>query len=246
MARDNDNPRQARDPLEDLLSAELKNHYRIENVAPHSVTLPPHLRCGLRDRQGRRGQRSRREPRSSVRGRGMTRPLLAGLAAAAVIAVVGIGVARYADEDRGDTIAADPNTSSGTATAPGTGSSQLSLAQVARLTGYKIQAASTGPSGASGLTERAVLAVVPDAAYAIGPARVGFPSEGVAGSLRYEWQVVWVVATRTKQVPWTQQSTAGQVGSGRSQTGFAGSFTIAFIDASSGQMVQEKRVALHG
>lgn len=242
-----DNGGQAREPFEDFLSTALKDHFRLEDVAPHPVILPSHIR---------RPRRSRQIRRTSVDDRAMTRPLLVGLAAVAALAVVGIGVARSAADDRGGMIAADPDAGSAASSSapvtPGTESShqggRLSLAEVARLTGYRIQAGTSVPSGSLGLTGRAALAAVPDAAYVVGPARLGLLSHsyGAGTKPQHRWQDVWVVVTRTSQAPRGHHAVGNPAAPGGSPIGPVNSATIVFVDTHSGQIVRENEVTFHG
>jgi len=232
MTHERQKKQQTREPLEDLLGHVLKEHFRIEVVDPHVVKLPSP------DRRG------------PVLGRQMAGPALVGLATVAVLA--GIGVARTNGENHGATVASDTNSPVASAptisvsTRPSQATNsrdqgELSLAQVAQVTGYKVQEL---PAPSGGVTEQAALAAVPGAAYAVGSAHLGLLLDtGTGGPDQYEWHDVWVVVTQTTQVPQAQLNVGSRDAPGVSpntvSTELVSTYAIAFVDIGSGQVIRE-------
>lgn len=194
---------------------------------------------------------TRWRPRAAMPGGRLQVAIAAAAAVAVVAGGVGMGIRALGPQSESSATAAGraPSTASrpgatvqgrGQASGPH-GGRRLTIAAVARVTGYKVR---PNPGMRSAIDAAGAMSRVPTAAYVVGPARLGLLVDtGVNGATKYHWRDVWVVVTK---VTTAAQSSIVQGQRGSDSGGSAGSEpsegvnlrTIAFVDAATGAVVR--------
>lgn len=183
-----------------------------------------------------------------VRPRHLGRVVLGAVVATAAIAAATAGVLTARGPHSNPVVALDPGNQVSSPAPPASSSlagstlaqsdSTMTLADAARLSGYRLMAL---PSSAAKISASDALAAVKSGDYVVGVARLGLlQNDGAQAPSRYHWQRVWVVVSKP-----VEGNTAVQpYGASAAPSGVTRG--IFFVDASTGAQIRSVLVPVSG